>query len=163
MDAKRPTALQDTDGFIYEEVPELPPDVGSAPDDDDISAVVSALMRGGCSCARISAVRRCSSCAWRCSSTASTLRLRCSSRFESSSRCFTCSARRVSTRFSSADCSADCWKRNLASFCPKDDSRSSSSRARSRRSCSSATDLMRAASEYFFCLRGGGAREAGEG
>ena len=47
MDAKRPTALQDTDGFIYEEVPELPPDVGAAPDDDDLSAVVSALMRGG--------------------------------------------------------------------------------------------------------------------
>lgn len=37
-------AIQDTDGFIYQSVEEISPDFGETPDDEDLSAVVSALL-----------------------------------------------------------------------------------------------------------------------
>lgn len=37
-------AIQDTDGFIYQSVEEISPDFGQTPDDEDLSAVVSALL-----------------------------------------------------------------------------------------------------------------------
>jgi WD40 repeat protein len=37
-------AIQDTDGFIYQSVEEISPDFGDTPDEEDLSAVVSALL-----------------------------------------------------------------------------------------------------------------------
>mmetsp|Transcript_28554 Transcript_28554/g.67433 ORF Transcript_28554/g.67433 Transcript_28554/m.67433 type:complete len:229 (+) Transcript_28554:183-869(+) len=112
----------------------------------------AARVRGGANAALISDFLRPASTDCLDSSTACTFLLRCSKRLLSSARCFRCSLRRPSMRFSSAASSACCCERNLLSRCWKIVRRSSSSLARSRRSISSAIRLIFCASAYFFCF-----------